>query len=615
MRRNKSRHHRELELMWIILAVLSMVPLLIFASEKNSLTGAVVSDIQAVEEQSSVLAAASAHYEVEVDGSNSGGLVAGDASTSGGQYIQFTDGGDYWEIATNMTSMAVWATQSVYGTLFDVYINGTFYGRFNTYDQAGTTYKKEFRLFNFLNGANHTIRINHTGEFNPSGQKVLDLDSFIVNASSVVDTREAEDEWINRSGTYTVDTGNASGNALLQLTNRESYWQGYGSGKYLLIYTKNSLYSSWFNVSYNGIKGSFNTYYNGYLHQQKNVFNISTTDQNYLLSINNSGINNSQNNSLVELDYIIFYPFERPTNSTVNTITQINRTIFNITWNNSTADSNRTITYFVVATAFENSTSVRVANTTDDNLSVDMSTRPHDYYRFRIEANDDYLEAYSAQTDELLYFDHKSASQRAVDAANYIYNAQDGNGATRDYWDDVFHNSDNTAGYGGIALYAAWKNTSNTTFIDALGKHLDWLSNLTEENGTLHYSYKYNTTTGTYYPDVWDYYKALNITDIKVVDAIQSFYAYDLWLYQASGRNSSKVSNLTNTADRAMRRLIVDNYDGSLFFYSSSNFKNTTNNWALLQTKYAAGQVDLFLGMLALWNLTQNLSYLQYAHN
>lgn len=562
-----------------------------------------------------ILAGISSFHEIESNGTNTGGIVGNDASASGGQFLQFTDSGDNWQFTTNMTSMGIWVTRSTFGTVFEVYINGTYYGTFNTYDQAGTTYKRELRLFNYLNGNNHTIVINHTGAINPSGQKVLDLDAFITNATAVIDLREAEDDWSNRSGIYLTENGNASSDAILQLPNASSYFETWGSGKYILIYTKDSLLSTFYNVTYANQNFSFNTYFNGYLHRQKRVVLINSTLSNSLLRISNSGLNNTINNSIIDLDYIIFYPFDRPTNSTINISAQLNETHLNISWSNSSAESGRIITYHVVATAFENSTSVRVANTTDLNLTAVTSSLPQDYYTFKIEANDDYLESFSGDTTELMFFDSKKVNQRAKDATNYIITSQKGDGAIPDSFNSEFYNSDNTAGYAGIALYQAWRNTSNVSYIDSLGSYLDWFAVQQESDGTWHYAYKYNATNSSYYADVWDYYKNLNITDIKVVDAIQSYFAYDLWMYSISGRNSTKVVNLTPVAELGMKRLIADNYDGNRFFYSSTQYKNNTNNWVLLETKYAAGQIDVFLGMLALWNLTQNITYLEYAKN
>ncbi len=48
MKRNKSHNHRELRAAWIILAILTAVPLVMFLSDENSLTGAVVSIVSDV---------------------------------------------------------------------------------------------------------------------------------------------------------------------------------------------------------------------------------------------------------------------------------------------------------------------------------------------------------------------------------------------------------------------------------------------------------------------------------------------------------------------------------------------------------------------------------------
>ena len=79
-----------------------------------------------------IFAASSAFYEIENNGTNTGGIVWADAGASGGQFLQFTDAGDNWQFTTNMSSISIWVIRSLFGTSFDVYINGTYFGKFNT---------------------------------------------------------------------------------------------------------------------------------------------------------------------------------------------------------------------------------------------------------------------------------------------------------------------------------------------------------------------------------------------------------------------------------------------------------------------------------------------------
>ena len=552
------------------------------------------------------------YYEAENNGTQTGGVIGADASTSGGQYVQFTDAGDSWEFSDNVSSIAVMVTRSLYGTTFNLYIDGNYSGTFNTYDSNNTKYKQMIRIFNFIDGQNHTVLINHTGYVNPSGQKNIDLDAFIVNSSYARDQREFEDNWVIYNGNQGACSSCSNG-AMFQLPNGTAYWTGYGSGKYLIIYTTHSPYGTYFNVSYNGLKASFDTYINAYQYQQKHIMHINTTDNNYLLTINNSGINNTQNNSLVDLDYFIFYPFDKPTNSSITLANQTNSTNINLTWTTSTTASENAITYKIYVQQYDNGSAFNVSGSSSTSVILDMSRVNHNHYHFYIEASDGYLESGPNLTSGFYYFDNKTANRRAMDAADFLLLNQNADGAIPDSPASTFYNSDNNMGYAMMALYYAWENTTNTTYIDAMGSALDFIGTKQDVNGTWQYAYKYNSGTGTYYPDVWDIYKASNITNISTVDAVQAYFAYDLWLYSMSNRNSTKVSNLTPVAEKGIQRLLTESYDGNRFFFSSWQYNNKTNNWSRFEVKYSAGQIDTFLGLMALWNLTGNETYLTYA--
>jgi hypothetical protein len=183
---------------------------------------------------------------------------------------------------------------------------------------------------------------------------------------------------------------------------------------------------------------------------------------------------------------------------------------------------------------------------------------------------------------------------------------QDENGALYDAHDSGWINTDNNMGYALSSLYFAFVETGEQKYVDALKAGLSWMAEIQNADGSWYHSYK--RYGDVYASAVPGYYADLGILDIKTVDAIQSFFAYNLWLYyEASGDEDFMLAHI-DAARAGIDRLIEDNLDeNGRFFYSSWHLKSS--GWKRYEIKYAMGQGDVYLGLKALYALTGEEKY------
>lgn len=200
----------------------------------------------------------------------------------------------------------------------------------------------------------------------------------------------------------------------------------------------------------------------------------------------------------------------------------------------------------------------------------------------------------------------EQATARAIRAANYILSNQDPGGAIRDAANTTAVNMDNNMNYAMVGLAAAFQATRVPRFLEGMRRGLLWLASVQEADGAWHWGY----LTPQYRPFVSEYYRALGITDIKGVDAIQAYYAYTLFLYVQLSGDRGLRERLLPTARSGIEYLIAHNYDGR-FFYSS--WQQRGGQWYRLDQQYSAGQADVFLGLMAMWRLSGEARYLEMA--
>jgi hypothetical protein len=196
----------------------------------------------------------------------------------------------------------------------------------------------------------------------------------------------------------------------------------------------------------------------------------------------------------------------------------------------------------------------------------------------------------------------------AVRAAEYVLRLQDERGAIHDAVDNDAINMDNNMGYALAALMAVYRATGEQRYLNAVRGGLRWLAEVQEADGSWHWGYRLDggAADGVYRPFVGDYYRRRGITGIKSVDAIQAYFAYNLYLYSRGGGEPAFVEKMLPTARRGVESLIARNYDGRLFY---SSWQQRAGLWRLLRVHFSAGQGDVYLGLVGLMRLTQEPRY------
>lgn len=194
------------------------------------------------------------------------------------------------------------------------------------------------------------------------------------------------------------------------------------------------------------------------------------------------------------------------------------------------------------------------------------------------------------------------ATQRAIRAAEYILRLQDASGAIRDAADSRAVNMDNNMGYALAGLAAAFEATQDIRYLAAMRRGLEWLAQMQEPDGAWHWGY----LSPEYRPFIGEYYRRLGITDIKGVDAIQAYFAYNLYLYVLLSGDQPFGGAMVPVARRGIDYLLAHNYDGTLFY---SSWQLRGDQWHRLPEQYSAGQGDVYLGLMGLYRLTADARY------
>jgi hypothetical protein len=198
--------------------------------------------------------------------------------------------------------------------------------------------------------------------------------------------------------------------------------------------------------------------------------------------------------------------------------------------------------------------------------------------------------------------------RHAVRAADYVLSLQDERGAIHDAVDNPGINMDNNMGYALTALMAVYQATGDPRYVSAVREGLRWLASVQDADGSWHWGYRVHgaAADGDYRPFVGEYYRERGITGIKSVDAIQAYFAYNLYLYRQAGGDARFVEQMLPTARRGIESLIARNYDGRLFF---SSWQQRAGQWRRLRTHFSAGQADVYLGLIGMMKLTQEPRY------
>jgi len=183
--------------------------------------------------------------------------------------------------------------------------------------------------------------------------------------------------------------------------------------------------------------------------------------------------------------------------------------------------------------------------------------------------------------------------------ADYITRLQNADGAIPDAQDSALFNLDNSMGYALAGLYYAYLATQDSRYLDSVKKAIAWQASVQDPDGSWHLAYARcsggycSTVPSALYPGV---------ADIKTVDAIQLFFVYNLWLVSLSGNDQKFVQQYLGNAKRGIDRLLADNRDAEgRFFYSSSQKRGDV--WQRFGVKYAMGQGDVYVGLMAAWKL------------
>jgi hypothetical protein len=189
-----------------------------------------------------------------------------------------------------------------------------------------------------------------------------------------------------------------------------------------------------------------------------------------------------------------------------------------------------------------------------------------------------------------------------------VLRLQDERGAIHDAVDNYGINMDNNMGYALTALIAAHRATGDQRYLDGVRNGLRWLASVQEADGSWHWGYRMHgvPADGDYRPFVGAYYRDRGITGIKSVDAIQAYFAYNLYLYGQAGGDPAFVNQMLPTARRGIESLIARNYDGRLFY---SSWQQRLGLWRRLNVHFSAGQADVYLGLVGLMRLTHDQRY------
>ncbi len=214
-------------------------------------------------------------------------------------------------------------------------------------------------------------------------------------------------------------------------------------------------------------------------------------------------------------------------------------------------------------------------------------------------------------TDEN-YIDRYSCDIRYIaqikKAADYIVYCQNSDGAISDAWDSEHFNTDNNMSYALTALYHAYIATLDATYLDVIKSGLSWLASVQDADGKWHW--RYGLDGNRYVPtvDAED-----GVEAVETIDAPQSFFAYNLWLYSLAGGDPEFISSMLPIAKKGIDKLIEDNLDENNLFIFSSWRTPIDGARTLLGIKYAMGQGDVYLGLKGICNLTEINSYCDMA--
>jgi len=201
--------------------------------------------------------------------------------------------------------------------------------------------------------------------------------------------------------------------------------------------------------------------------------------------------------------------------------------------------------------------------------------------------------AAKAQTPQPRYY------PEAMNAADFILNLQDDEGAIPDRPGGEKVNEDSNMEYALSGLAAAYDASGMPCYLDGLEKGIRWLAAREEMadpdwRGSWFYAY---SSSPPYEPLA--IHMGNNIINVRGVDATSGLFVYLLLKYQMLSGSDALTVEFEDNARAALDFLLAHNSDPSGFFCSSWQLHSDDGTWHLWQYKYSADQADVFLGLRA----------------
>ncbi len=219
----------------------------------------------------------------------------------------------------------------------------------------------------------------------------------------------------------------------------------------------------------------------------------------------------------------------------------------------------------------------------------------------------------------LLFNNTKAAnsySSTALNIANFLVDNQDENGMIADVPNDAEYslvNEDSNMEYALIGIAAAYQESGDIKYLNALKKGVEWLAareDMTASmwNGSFRYAYE---SSYPYAPVAVS--PGRGITDARGVDATSALFVYALELYTRLSGSTALAKEYETHARSALNFILDYNQAPNGFFYSSWQQKN--GQWVLWKFQYTADQADVYLGMQSGWLLYGDTRYKSAADN
>lgn len=187
--------------------------------------------------------------------------------------------------------------------------------------------------------------------------------------------------------------------------------------------------------------------------------------------------------------------------------------------------------------------------------------------------------------------------------AQYLLSQQHDDGFILDApgWDTV--NSDSSLEYALMGFAAAYARTHEGRYLAALEKGIRWLAareEMTDPEWRGSWAYAYAAV-----PPYAPHPVALGngVLDARAVDATSALFVYDLHLHARVSGSNALALEFREPAVAALDFLLQKSRSPDGFYYSSWHLRESDHEWHRYTFRYAADQGDVYLGMMAGWQL------------